>query len=221
MSRQALPDATGAAAMAAAIGCVYALQWLHPDAPWERLFALPSAFWDRGEWWRVFSYMWLHSTQSPAHILVNTAALWYFGRDLSSIWGAWRFVRFFVVCGVAGGLGVMLWPKLLALLGVASLAFETAVVGASGAIVGVLVVCVVTSELSPEVRRSAALALALATVLPFGAGDISSASHLGGGIGALALVRRDVAASLRALAPEAKRRARGLRRVRERERRGL
>lgn len=49
---------------------------------------------------QILTYMFLHSTQSPLHILFNMFTLWMFGRVLEQIWGSKRFLVFYLVCGV-------------------------------------------------------------------------------------------------------------------------
>jgi membrane associated rhomboid family serine protease len=81
--------------------------------------------------------MWLHG--SLGHILMNLITLWMFGSPLAMAWGAKRFLRFYLVCGVGAGFVIASWPYLAYAVGVSgadSLISNT--VGASGAIYGVL-----------------------------------------------------------------------------------
>ncbi|MDR2728982.1 MAG: rhomboid family intramembrane serine protease [Chitinispirillales bacterium] len=79
--------------------------------------------------WRLFTYMFLHSTQSFFHILFNMLALWWFGAELEEMWGRRKFLIFYFVCGVGAGLfsllNLIINPYVL-------------VIGASGAVLGVL-----------------------------------------------------------------------------------
>ena len=59
------------------------------------------------------------------HILFNMWALWMFGNVLERVWGAKRFLIFYLVCGLAAGVAQMLLTN-------------GAAVGASGAIMGLL-----------------------------------------------------------------------------------
>jgi membrane associated rhomboid family serine protease len=86
------------------------------------------------------------------HILFNMFALWMFGRVLENVWGAKRFLLFYLVCGVGAAACHLLIqyfrcehllevfqanpndPRISSLLGALSTA-----VGASGAIMGLLV----------------------------------------------------------------------------------
>jgi membrane associated rhomboid family serine protease len=54
--------------------------------------------------YQLLTYMFAHSPQTFAHILFNMFALWMFGRILENVWGAKRFIFFYLVCGVGAAL---------------------------------------------------------------------------------------------------------------------
>jgi membrane associated rhomboid family serine protease len=83
--------------------------------------------------WQLVTYMFMHQALDAAgdlvfaHILFNMFALWMFGTILENVWGAKRFLTFYMICGV--------------LAGVAQLVLQggySSAVGASGAIMGVM-----------------------------------------------------------------------------------
>lgn len=82
--------------------------------------------------WQLLSYMFLHSAPgqgggfSPMHILVNMFMLIMFGPDVERALGSRKFLRYYLICGLAGGLLTLLPP------------FRAVTVGASGAVLGVL-----------------------------------------------------------------------------------
>ena len=53
---------------------------------------------------QIFTYMFMHDPHSPMHILFNMFSLWMFGRILEQVWGARRFLIFYLVCGVGAAL---------------------------------------------------------------------------------------------------------------------
>ncbi|MDE6632918.1 MAG: rhomboid family intramembrane serine protease [Muribaculaceae bacterium] len=53
---------------------------------------------------QIFTYMFMHDPHSPAHILFNMFSLWMFGRILEHVWGAKRFLMFYLVCGIGAAL---------------------------------------------------------------------------------------------------------------------
>ncbi len=90
--------------------------------------------------WRLITYQFLHA--HTMHLLWNMLFLYFFGSMLERNFGSRRFVIFYLVCGMTGGI---VYPILvgIGLLGAAPL------VGASGAIFGVIVAAAV---LYPKTR---------------------------------------------------------------------
>lgn len=79
--------------------------------------------------WRPITYQFLHS--GLWHLLFNMFALYFFGVNLERIWGTKKFTIYYLCCGIAGGI---LYP-ILALSGILD---KAPLVGASGAILGVI-----------------------------------------------------------------------------------
>ncbi|GAC1417071.1 MAG: rhomboid family intramembrane serine protease [Candidatus Velthaea sp.] len=74
----------------------------------------------------IFTSMFLHG--SVLHILFNMLFLFVFGPDIEYLCGHFRFLAFYLLCGVAGGLGqISIGPG-----------SHIPAIGASGAIAGVL-----------------------------------------------------------------------------------
>ncbi len=85
----------------------------------------------RGYVWQPFTYMFLHSTASPWHLVFNMLVLYMFGGDLERHWGGKRFLRYYLVCGVGAGIFVTLAGLLFGRTAVPT-------IGASGAIYGLI-----------------------------------------------------------------------------------
>jgi membrane associated rhomboid family serine protease len=79
--------------------------------------------------WRLITYQFLHG--GFRHLFGNMLGLFFFGRILEKHWGGRRFLYFYLVCGAVGGL---LYP----LLAYAGLLSRGSLIGASGAVFGVL-----------------------------------------------------------------------------------
>jgi membrane associated rhomboid family serine protease len=94
-----------------------------PDAVYSALALDPARF--PGNWWTVVTYMFVHAWL--AHLAFNMFTLWMFGPRLEQEWGTRTFVRFYLWCGVGGAIAHLLFAQ------------HSAVIGASGAISGVLV----------------------------------------------------------------------------------
>lgn len=59
-------------------------------------------------WWQLITHLFMHA--SFMHIFFNMFALWMFGRILENVWGAQRFLFFYLVCGIGAAvchLGVL------------------------------------------------------------------------------------------------------------------
>ena len=91
------------------------------------LFGLvPKLVWSEFMLWQPFTYLFFHG--SIWHVLINMFVLWMFGSELERLWGKEHFLKFYFVTGVGAGLVTMI-------IGLNSM---TPIVGASGAVYGVL-----------------------------------------------------------------------------------
>lgn len=86
--------------------------------------------------WRLVSYQFLHDPADILHIFVNMLGLFFLGPTLEQHWGGKKFLIFYLSCGVAGGL----FYTLLAGIGFLP---ANPMVGASAAILGLLVACAI------------------------------------------------------------------------------
>jgi membrane associated rhomboid family serine protease len=84
--------------------------------------------------WQLVSYMFLHG--GLFHILFNMLALWMFGTELERIWGTQNFLKFYFVCGIGAALLTVVFSLLP--FGFAQPLYQSIVIGASGAIYGLL-----------------------------------------------------------------------------------
>jgi|TARA_B110000240_G_scaffold167311_1_gene189061 membrane associated rhomboid family serine protease len=91
------------------------------------LFGLvPKLVWSEFMLWQPFTYLFFHG--SIWHVLINMFVLWMFGSELERLWGKKHFLKFYFVTGVGAGLVTMIF----------GLNSMTPIVGASGAVYGVL-----------------------------------------------------------------------------------
>lgn len=56
--------------------------------------------------WQLFTYMFLHG--DIFHIVFNMLALWMFGGTLEAKWGTKKFIRYYFLCGIGGGIATCL-----------------------------------------------------------------------------------------------------------------
>ncbi len=150
----------------------------------ETWFAItPGSPWTALELWRLVTYQFLHDMGSPWHIFFNMLVLCFFGPPLERYMGSRRFLPFYLLCGVAGGLFYM------GLTAVHFLAPGT-LLGASGSILGVLAACAILFPNSviflfivPVPIRVGAIAFAimfLVTLVTRGPNAGGEAAHLAG-----------------------------------------
>ncbi len=142
----------------------------------------PAAVWGERFLWQPFTYMWLHSTYSIWHVGFNMFALWMFGSPLALSWGDKRFLRYYLACGVGAGVVIATVPYVFG--------GDTGVrvVGASGAVMGVLLAYSFSWPdrtimlLFPPIPLKAIYLIPLIFLMEFttGPGNVSHAGHLGG-----------------------------------------
>lgn len=128
-----------------------------------------------GEWWRLLTGTVLHA--GPVHLALNMCALWVLGGVLERDLGAARFLSLYLAGGIGGSLGVMLLDP------------DSATVGASGAIfgmLGTLLVLQMRRGINPWQSGLGGILL-LNLGITFAIPGISIGGHLGGlAAGALA-----------------------------------
>jgi membrane associated rhomboid family serine protease/antitoxin component YwqK of YwqJK toxin-antitoxin module len=114
-----------------AVNCVfflltyaYAGAWTGPlwTSALVRLGAQFNPYTLGGEWYRLFSHMFLHG--HAIHLLVNMLALFSAGREIESAVGSRKFLFLYFICGIGSALTSLYWSLF------------TVGVGASGAIFG-------------------------------------------------------------------------------------
>ncbi|MGE0762769.1 MAG: rhomboid family intramembrane serine protease [Bdellovibrionales bacterium] len=87
--------------------------------------------------WQPFTYMFIHS-DNVFHVIFNMLVVWWFGADLESRWGGRFFLLYYLVCG-AGAAFLYLGAVVVYSLATGdSLPLSAPVVGASGAVFGLM-----------------------------------------------------------------------------------
>ena len=80
---------------------------------------------ERGWVWQPLTYMFVHG--GFFHLLFNMFVLWMFGGEIERLWGSAEFLRYYVLCGLGAAV--------LSFIGF----YHSTVVGASGAVFGILI----------------------------------------------------------------------------------
>ena len=133
-----------------------------------------------GEWWRLFTPMFLH--YGPLHLGLNMLALWWFGSAVEQVLGRGRYLLLYLVSGVAGSAGALIASP------------NSLTVGASGAIFGILgAAFVLERQRTYVLGGGAGMLIVLNLVFSLAVPGISIGGHLGGlaggALGTLALSR--------------------------------
>lgn len=142
--------------------------------------------------WRFLSFQFLHANLE--HLIFNMFALYVFGPIIEGYLGRWKYLAFYLLCGIGGALMYLaLW-----IFGILQDGAATELVGASAGIFGILVagakvapdttVMLIFPPIPLRLRVLALVLLAIAVYVVFSNGGNAGgqAAHLGGAaVGAL------------------------------------
>ena len=124
----------------------------------------------QGEWWRLVSAAFLH--YGPLHLGMNMLVLWIIGPPLEEYFGHGRYALVYLVSGLAGSAGALLWSP------------NALTVGASGAIWGIMGAALVLEARRTYVFGGQAMGLVVLNLaFTFLIPGISIGGHIGGLIG--------------------------------------
>jgi membrane associated rhomboid family serine protease len=125
-----------------------------------------------GDWWRLITSAFLHA--SLLHIAFNMYFLWFVGAPVEMALGRGRFLLIYIVSGLAGSAGALVYTP------------DKPTVGASGALFGILGAALVLERQRNYVLGGSALALIVINlILSFALANISIGGHIGGLIGGI------------------------------------
>jgi membrane associated rhomboid family serine protease len=106
--------------------------------PFTKYFALyPGKFIYEFALWQPLTYMFLHSMQ-VSHIVFNMLMLWFVGGELEQRWGRKFFVSYYLISGAGAALIYCFVVAIYSLLSGSQQGLVVPVIGASGAIFGLL-----------------------------------------------------------------------------------
>lgn len=146
--------------------------------------------------WRWLSFQFLHA--NFGHLLGNMLGLFFFGTVIEAALGRWRFLAFYLLCGIAGPVVYIFF----ALVGILGTEPYTPLIGASAGVFGVLIaaaqiapratVMLILPPIPMQLRTLAWVLLGVAafTVFTQGPNAGGEAAHLGGAALGLLLIRK-------------------------------
>jgi len=123
-----------------------------------------------GEWWRLITAAFLH--YGLVHLGMNMLVLWFIGPPLEEYFGHGRYVLVYLVSGLAGSAGALIWSP------------NALTVGASGAIWGIMGAALVLEARKIWVFGGQAMGLVIFNLaITFVIPGISIGGHVGGLVG--------------------------------------
>jgi membrane associated rhomboid family serine protease len=166
----------------------------------EEIFGVVPSLVIRGLIWQPLTYVFLHSPTGLMHILFNMLFVWMFGGELERYWGGRGFLRYYLICGIGGGLFAVVMGLAGGWLG-SPADYLSVTIGASGAVFGLMTAfgiifgdrTVLFMLLFPMKARTMAMILfAIAFFYTVtGSGDnVSHVGHLGGAVTGFLYLKR-------------------------------
>ncbi len=145
---------------------IYILQILPNSTVTQTLLYYPPFTY--AEPWRMITALFVHSQNSPFHILFNMYSLFVFGPILERQLGRLRFLALYLISGFGGSVAVLLISP------------QSAVVGASGAIFGLLGAYFVIQRRLGGNNVQLVIVIGLNLVIGFVIPGIAWVAHVGG-----------------------------------------
>ncbi len=159
----------------------------------------------RLEVWRLLTFQFLHA--NIYHIFFNMLGLWIFGGMVEQYLGSKRYLAFYLMCGISGGLLYLLFNLVgmtsIPLPGALNVDLTTPLVGASAGVFGVIMACAFISPntviqllfppipLKMKTFAYGYLIIAAANLFVLrGANQGGDAAHVGGAIAGFFFIRR-------------------------------
>ncbi|MFJ7733801.1 rhomboid family intramembrane serine protease [Lysinibacillus sp. NPDC097231] len=126
---------------------------------------------ENGEFWRVFSSMFLHA--NFMHVFFNMFSLYLFGPELEKIAGKARFITIYLFSGIVGNMATYLLND-----------SSYVSLGASGAIFGIFgafgALVYYTRRTMPMLRKLILPIIVISVVMTFLQSNVNIYAHLGG-----------------------------------------
>ncbi|MBB5633149.1 membrane associated rhomboid family serine protease [Cryobacterium mesophilum] len=145
---------------------IYIAQLLSNGAVTAALFYHP--FLTETQPWRMITSLFLHSPQTYLHIIFNMFSLFVIGPPLELALGRWRYLALYLLSGLGGSVAVLL------------LAPTTGVLGASGAIFGLLGAFFIIQRRLGGRNMQIIVVIGINLVIGFVIPNIAWQAHVGG-----------------------------------------
>lgn len=124
--------------------------------------------------WTFITSMFLHQPTSLWHILFNMMTLWCVGPVLERMMGHWPYLALYMLSGLGGGAGLMVWAAC------SPSGWVTSAYGASGALFGLFAAIVVVYRRIGIDIRSMLIWMLINFLMPVIMPGIAWQAHVGG-----------------------------------------
>lgn len=155
--------------------------------------------------WRLLTFQFLHDPNSILHLFFNMFGLWIFGSMVEQVLGRRKYLAFYLVCGIMGGV-LYVFLNLLGMMGINLPGVldsdpRSPLVGASAGVFGVIIACAylapnaVVQLIFPPIPLKMKyfaygyVGLALFNLLVSGRNAGGDAAHIGGAIAGYFFIR--------------------------------
>ena len=138
------------------------------------VWAIEAVLFLVAEPWTLITSMFLHQPTSLWHILFNMLTLWCVGPVLERMMGHWPYLALYVLSGLGGGAGLMVWAVC------SPSGWMTAAYGASGALFGLFAAILVVYRRIGIDIRSMLIWMLINFLMPVITPGIAWQAHVGG-----------------------------------------
>jgi len=157
------------------------------------LFLYPEQVID-GRVWQLLSYSFFHSPSNIFHLILNMMVLFFFSFDLEMKWGKRRFLFFYFISAIIGGLFVLLEAIIFI-----PAHYSIPTLGASGSIFALTTayalsyaerdIYLIIFPIKAKYLIHIDLAIIILSYLSISNSNVSNAAHLGGMASAFLLIK--------------------------------
>ena len=157
------------------------------------LFLYPNQVMD-GKVWQLLTYSFFHSPSNIFHLILNMMVLFFFAYDLELKWGKKRFLFFYLISAVVGGIFVLIEAKFFI-----PAHYIIPTVGASGSIFALTTayaltygereIYLIVFPIKAKYLIHIDLTIIVLSYLSISNSDVSNAAHLGGMASAFLLIK--------------------------------
>lgn len=132
--------------------------------------------------WRFLTAAFVHSPNSPLHIMFNMYALWFCGQYLEPLLGRARFLALYLISALGGSVAFEAFGAFQSPGQMRDMLWFTPTVGASGAVFGMFAAVVVLNRKLGRDTGPMLVMIGINAAIPFFVSNVAWQAHLGGAV---------------------------------------